>query len=72
MIGEASISLATQFFGTSITGNNGHDQTDVMYIAFPGTIAETVNKNADWGAKSFSDFEASIEALGDRLIRKLS
>ena len=43
-----------------------------MYIAFPGTISETVNKNADWGAKSFNDFENSIEDLGNRLIEKLS
>jgi hypothetical protein len=43
-----------------------------MYIAFPGSIAETVNKNADWGAKNFDDFEASIVDLGDKLIQRLS
>ena len=72
MVGEASISLATEFFGTQITGNNGHDQNDVLYIAFPGTIAQTVSKNADWGAKSFAAFEKSIESLGDQLIKRLS
>jgi hypothetical protein len=72
MVGEASISLATQFFGTSVTGNNGHDENDIMYIAFPGTIADTVNKSANWGAKNFSTFEASIEDLGNQLIKRLS
>ena len=71
LIGEASISLATACFGTKITGNNGHDQNDVLYIAFPGSTADTVNKKADWGAKTFDDFEDTIESLGDKLIKKL-
>lgn len=70
-VGEASRSLATACYGKSITGNNGHDQDDVLYIAFPGSIADTVNKNADWGAKQYSDFGNSIEALGNKLIKQL-
>ncbi len=72
VVGEASISLATECFGTGITGNNGHDQNDVLYIAFPGSVADTVNKNASWGAKDFATFEKSIEKLGNKLINKLS
>ena len=71
IVGEASIALATECFGTGITGNNGHDKNDVLYIGFPGSVTDTVNKKADWGAKTFKAFEASIAALGDRLIRKL-
>ncbi|KAK3724059.1 hypothetical protein LTR37_001181 [Vermiconidia calcicola] len=71
IVGEASIALATECFGTGITGNNGHDKNDVLYIGFLGSVAQTVNKKADWGAKTFEDFETSIAALGDRLIRKL-
>lgn len=71
LVGEASISLATLCYGESINGNNGHDQDDVLYIAFPGTIDDTVNKNADWSAKKFDDFENSISALGDKLVQKL-
>jgi hypothetical protein len=71
VVGEASISLATECFGTGITGDNGHDKTDVLYIAFPGSVAETVNKDAKWGAKGFDAFEKSIEKLGNTLIKKL-
>jgi hypothetical protein len=71
MIGEASIALATECFGTGITGNNGHDQNDVLYIAFPGSLADTVEKDSDWGAKEYSDFEDSIEALGNKLVKRL-
>jgi hypothetical protein len=54
-----------------ITGNNGHDQNDVLYIAFPGSVADTVDKKADWGAKNFKDFEKSIAPLGDKLTKEL-
>lgn len=71
LVGETSLSLATKCFGKSMNGNNGHSPNDVLYIAFPGTVAETVEKKADWGAKNFTDFEASIKDVGDRLVRKL-
>lgn len=41
-------------------------------MAFPGSVAETVNKNANWSAQNFGNFESSIEALGNKLIGKLS
>lgn len=70
LVGEASIALATECFGTGITGDNGHDENDVLYIAFPGNAANTVNKKAAWGAKDFATFEASIAALGDQLVER--
>lgn len=72
LVGEASISLATACFGTGITGNSGHDAADVLYIAFPGSVANTVHKHAHWSAKSFQDFEDSISSTGDSLVSKLS
>ena len=71
MVGEASISMATACFGTSMTGNNGHDETDVLYIAFPGTDAVPGASGANWGATSWSAFETSIEALGNKLIARI-
>lgn len=72
MVGEASIALATACYGTSVNGNNGHDETDVLYIAFPGSIADTVHKKANWAAQNYNDFEASILDTGNTLIKKLS
>jgi hypothetical protein len=72
LVGETSIALATACYGTSITGDNGHDETDVLYIAFPNIVDTTVVQGAAWGAKSFEDFEASIAATGDLLTSKLS
>jgi hypothetical protein len=34
-VGEASIALATACYGISVNGNSGHDENDVLYIAFP-------------------------------------
>jgi hypothetical protein len=71
MVGEASISLATACYGTGITGNNGHDEDDVLYIAFPGADAVPGANGANWAASSYSAFESSITALGDRLIGRI-
>ncbi len=71
VVGEASLSLATACFGTSMTGDNGYDGTDVLYIAFTGDDA-VPGKGADWGADNFDDFEASISDIGDMLIQRLS
>jgi chitosanase len=46
-VGEASISLATACFGSGITGDNGHSETDVLYLAFKGAQAN-IGKKADW------------------------
>ncbi|KAI1361779.1 chitosanase [Xylaria arbuscula] len=71
MIGEASISLATACFGTGITGNNGHEETDVLYITFTGTDAVPGADGAQWDASNFDGFEASIQSLGDQLVANL-
>lgn len=70
MVGEASISLATACFGKSMTGDNGHDQNDVLYIGFTGGDA-VPGKNANWAAKNYADFESSIQDLGDKLIQRI-
>lgn len=71
MVGEASISLATACFGTDMNGDNGYDNNDVLYIAFPGSDAVPGADGAAWAAQSFDEFEASIEELGNRLIEQI-
>ncbi|KAK7403783.1 hypothetical protein QQX98_010425 [Neonectria punicea] len=71
MVGEASISLATACYGTGMNGNSGHDENDVLYIAFPGSDAVPGAKGAAWSAKTYAKFEQSITALGDKLIQRL-
>jgi hypothetical protein len=72
MVGEASISLATACYGTSINGDSGHDGNDVLYLAFPGTDAVPGASGADWKATSYADFESSIQSLGDKLVQRIS
>ncbi|KAK4153023.1 glycoside hydrolase [Chaetomidium leptoderma] len=71
MVGEASISMATACFGTSMNGNNGHDENDVLYLAFPGPDAVPGANGAQWGATSWQAFEASIETLGNKLLERI-
>ncbi|GJN70713.1 chitosanase [Purpureocillium lilacinum] len=71
MVGEASISLATACFGRGINGNAGHDENDVLYIAFPGKDAVPGARGAKWNAQSYDDFERSIAGLGDTLIQRI-
>ncbi|CAF9940498.1 MAG: hypothetical protein HETSPECPRED_002425 [Heterodermia speciosa] len=71
LVGEASLSLATACYGHSVNGNNGHDGTDVLYVAFTGDEA-VPGKSANWKADNYDDFEASIQTLGDKLIKRLS
>ena len=66
LVGEASLALATACFGQSMTAHNGHDASDVLYLAFSGRHA--VPRRANWGARNYADFEASISALGDSLV----
>ncbi|TVY59621.1 Endo-chitosanase [Lachnellula suecica] len=70
VIGEASISMATFCFGDSVNGNAGHDETDVLYIAFTGK--DTVpGASAAWDADSATQFESSIQSLGDKLVQRI-
>lgn len=71
MVGEAAISTATLCFGDSMTGNSGHSDTDVLYIAFKGTDAVPGADGANWEATSADEFESSLETLGTKLLRRI-
>lgn len=71
VVGEASISLATACYGKKIAGNNGHDENDVLYLAFTGKDAVPGKNGAKWDAKNYDEFESSIQALGDKLIQRI-
>lgn len=71
MVGEAAISLATACFGNRMNGNNGHDDDDVMYIAFVGDDAVPGADGADWNASSAAQFQESIASLGDELVERI-
>ncbi|KAK3392874.1 family 75 glycoside hydrolase [Podospora didyma] len=61
MVGEASTSLATACYGKKhITGDNGHDQDNVLYIAFTGDDAVPGANGANWAATNYKAFESSI------------
>lgn len=66
LVGEASLALATACFGEKMTADNGHDASDVLYLAFSG--AHAVPHRAKWAAKSYEEFERSISSLGDALV----
>ncbi|KAL7274984.1 hypothetical protein RUND412_002097 [Rhizina undulata] len=68
--GEASISMATACYGDKITGDNGHSEHDVLYLAFTGKDAK-VGKDADWKAKNFEAFESSLKSLGEKLVKRI-
>ncbi|KND89881.1 Endo-chitosanase [Tolypocladium ophioglossoides CBS 100239] len=69
--GEASLALGKLCFPKDgLTGDNGHGPTDVLYIGFPGSKAPG-KTGANWKAKKTADFEASIKALGDKLVAGL-
>ncbi|KAK4161639.1 glycoside hydrolase family 75 protein [Cladorrhinum sp. PSN259] len=68
VVGEASISLATACYGSGMTGDAGHDENDVLYIAFRGPWAVPGADGANWAARNFAEFERSIEPLGNALV----
>lgn len=69
LIGEASISLATRCFGEGVNGGSGHDEQDVLYIAFTGDDAVPGDK-LDWQAQSSDDFQKSLEEFGNKLLER--
>jgi hypothetical protein len=71
LVGEASIALATACYGTSVNGNSGHDENDVLYIAFPGTDAVPGKNGAKWNVQNYSAFESSLQTLGNKLVARL-
>ena len=72
VVGEASLATGTLCYGDSVNGNSGHDATDVLYVAFTGAEAVPGKSGAKWNAQSAAEFEASIAALGDSLVARLS
>lgn len=62
--------MATLCFGKSVNGNAGHDETDILYIAFAGDDA-VPGKNAKWNAASVDEFSSSIKSLGDTLVKRI-
>lgn len=72
MIGESSLALATACGGKKMAGDYGHNQADVLYLAFTGEDAVPGPKGANWTAPAFEAFEQSIEALGDQLVQRVS
>jgi chitosanase len=70
LVGEAAISVGKLCFpNEKITGNSGHGDRDVLYIAFPGKAA--VPKNAKWTAEDASIFEESLWDTGAPLLETL-
>ncbi|PGH23891.1 hypothetical protein AJ80_02140, partial [Polytolypa hystricis UAMH7299] len=70
LVGEASLSLATECFGDSMNAKQGHGENDVLYIAFSGPDA-VPGDGVNWDAKSPAEFHASIAAAGDKLVASL-
>lgn len=73
VVGEASISMATLCFGKGINGNNGHDEDDVLILAFIGKEAVPGKDGALWDAKSAEEFVAyeAFDNLGDKLVARI-
>ncbi|KAF3492419.1 chitosanase [Arthroderma uncinatum] len=70
--GEVSISLAQACFPhNNLTGNNGHEDHDVLFVAFKGEEAKPGAKGADWKAENFDTFEESLAPIGDKLVAKI-
>ncbi|CEJ82058.1 Putative Glycoside hydrolase family 75 protein [[Torrubiella] hemipterigena] len=71
LIGEVSVSLGHACYGDAVNGNQAHDANDILYIAFTGQDAVPGADGAKWDSATFDEFEASLQAQGDRLIAKL-
>lgn len=70
--GEASLAMGKLCFpNENLSGNNGHDPKDVMYIAFKGDQAVPGKNGANWKAKSQKEFSDSIKSIGDKLVSTL-
>lgn len=71
-VGEASVSLANACFPDEhLSGDNGHEKHDVLYVAFVGKQAKPGGKGANWKASSFNGFETSLAHIGDTLVSKI-
>ena len=64
--------MATLCYGNIVNGNNGHDETDVLYLAFTGADAVAGANGAKWNAQNAVEFEASLATLGDILVKRIA
>lgn len=64
--------MATLCYGNIVNGNNGHDETDVLYLAFTGADAVPGANGAKWNAQNAVEFEASLATLGDKLVKRIA
>lgn len=74
-VGEASLALGKLCFpDDGLTGDNGHDENDVLYIGFTGSSASTVPgaNGATWDTEDPATFEASLKTMGDKLVAQLA
>lgn len=72
LVGEASMALGDLCFpNENLSGDNGHDSFDVMYIAFQGAGAVPGKTGAAWNAQNSRQFEDSIKQMGDKLVAGL-
>ena len=70
--GETSLALGKLCFpNEGLSGDNGHDPKDVLYIAFPGDQAVPGKNGANWKASNAKAFEDSIKSIGDKLVATL-
>jgi chitosanase len=53
-----------------LSGDNGHDANDVLFIGF--TSQDAFPQDAAWNAGSTQEFENSIKDLGDQLVAGLN
>lgn len=72
MARDPSLQAHSQQFSKRLNDKNGYEKSNMLCIAVPGPVANTVVKSAYWPAKSYGEFGKSIVATGIRLIKKLS
>ncbi|KAJ6439472.1 chitosanase CSN1 [Purpureocillium lavendulum] len=71
--GEASLALGKLCFPDGgLSGDNGHDEKDVLYIGFTSGNTVPGKDGAKWNAGSTQEFEDSIKAMGDQLVAGLT
>jgi chitosanase len=69
--GETSLSLAKQCFpDDGLSGDSGHEDHDILYLAFPGE--EAIAKDVNWSASTAKEFEASLATIGNKLVEKVA
>jgi chitosanase len=58
------------FPNDGLTGDNGHDEDDVLFIGFTGKDAMP-SAQTKWNAGNAQAFEDSIKDVGDKLVAGL-